>query len=103
MNKNATLTIRTEALRDFLTFHLDRADEAAWAMERKPGSSSPEGINAHLNAVNDAARDLQFHLACVTGVLNHFGINRQGTPDCRLDIGELRNKVRRFFEDDVRY
>lgn len=102
MNKNATLTIRTESLREFLTFHLDRAQESAWAMERRLECTSPEGINSHLNAINDAARDLQYHLACVTGVLTLFGINRQGTPDCRLDIEELRNKVRRFFEDGVR-
>ena len=56
MNQKSTLTIRTEALREFLTFHLDRADEAVWVMERKLDSTSPEGINAHLNAVNDAAR-----------------------------------------------
>ena len=103
MNQKNHLTISPEILREFLTFHLDRAEESVWGMERKPDSTSPEEIGAHLNAINDAARDLQFHLACVVGVLNLFGINRRTTPNCRLDIAELRNKVRRYFEEGVRY
>ena len=103
MNQKSTLTIRIETLREFLEFHLDRAQESASAMERNLDSTSPDGIKAHLDAVNEDAIDLQYHLGCVTGVLTLFGINRQSTPDCRLDIEELRNKVRRYFEDGVRY
>lgn len=103
MNQKTALTIRTETLREFLEFHLDRAQESALAMERTLDSASSDGIKAHLNAVNEAAIDLQYHLGCVTGVLTLFGINRQYTPYYRLDIRELRNKVRNYFESGVCY
>ena len=47
LNQKTHLTIRTETFREFLEFHLDRAEAAEQAMEIFPGSISPEGISEH--------------------------------------------------------
>ena len=103
LNQKTHLTIRTETFREFLEFHLVRAEAAEQAMELFPGNTSPEGISEPLKAVHDAAQELQYHCACIVGVLNLFGINRRTVPDCCLDLRELRNKVRRYFEHGDRY
>ena len=103
MNQKTHLTIRTETFRSFLEFHLDRAEAAEQAMNIFPGKTSPDGISEHLKAVHDAAQELQYHCACILGMLNLFGINRQPARDYYLDLRELRNKVRRYFEHGDRY
>ena len=103
LNQKTHLTIRTETFREFLEFHLARAEAAEQAMELFPGNTSPEGISEHLKAVHDAAQELQYHCACIVGELNLIGINRRTVPDCCLDLRELRNKVRRYFEHGDRY
>ena len=103
LNQKTHLTVRTETFREFLEFHLDRAEAAEQAMELFPGNTSPEGLSEHLKAVHEAAQELQYHCTCIVGVLNLFGINRRTVPDCRLDLRELRNKVRRYFEYGDRY
>ena len=94
MNKNATLTIRTEALREFLTFHLEAVrgvKEARELIEKIHALGAKAGVSIKPKTPANALAAVVdvIDMALVMTVEPGFG-GQKLMPDCVAKLPEIR-------------